>query len=222
MSLGITLTGADERTPLSALRRLVDERPALEIGLLYTATPEGRNRYPSQRWLEEAAHVLCGRCALHVCGRRAREMLRRGLVGEITRNVNRIQINGRLEADEVLSFCHLYAGHGLITQYREPREAFPSVWRENHAILVDQSGGRGLSPEAWKRPATSKRVGFAGGLGPDNLREQLPRIASIASGEWWIDLESGLRDSNDWFDVQRCMEVLDIVRSWEASERKES
>ncbi len=41
----VTLTGADERTDIAQLAQLTADHPYLEIGLLYTTTPEGRNRY---------------------------------------------------------------------------------------------------------------------------------------------------------------------------------
>jgi phosphoribosylanthranilate isomerase len=83
---------------------------------------------------------------------------------------------------------------------------------ERHGILVDASGGRGISPVEWVRPPTDKRVGFAGGLGPDNLEQELPRILDVSRFGDWIDMETGLRDDDDWFDVERARAVLEIVQ----------
>lgn len=71
----ITLTGADASTCVQELVELAAAHPALEVGLLYSATPEGRNRYPSLEWIHAATKALYGRCALHVCGATARARL---------------------------------------------------------------------------------------------------------------------------------------------------
>lgn len=222
MTATMTITGIDERTKLTDVVRLAEQYPWLEIGMLYTVTPEGRNRYPSWEWLTKAAEALSNRCALHVCGRAARDHLFGGGLTDVTKYTARIQVNGIVNVHDVLGLCSIYRSHTLITQDNTHNEKLRFCDMENHALLMDGSGGRGISPTEWSQPATWKDVGFAGGLGPDNLTAELPKIAAVARGDWWIDLESGLRDSNDWFDVQRCMEVLDIMRSWKASELKES
>lgn len=80
-----------------------------------------------------------------------------------------------------------------------------------HQLLVDASGGRGVSPAEWTRPNTTRAVGFAGGLGPDNLAGELPRIAAVARGPWWVDMETKLR-TDDWFDIalaERCSDAFE-------------
>src|SRR5262245_39658023 len=72
----ITLTGADEHTDIDQLVEFSDRFPQVELGLLYTVTPEGRPRYPRRDWLLRAATALSDRVAIHVCGGGARrEML---------------------------------------------------------------------------------------------------------------------------------------------------
>ena len=56
--------------------------------------------------------------------------------------------------------------------------------------------------------------GYAGGLGPDSLEEQLPKIAEAASeARIWIDMETRVRSDDDQqFDlkkVRRCLEITD-------------
>lgn len=59
----------------------------------------------------------------------------------------------------------------------------------------------------------SERWGYAGGLGPDTLATQLPRIAAAAGGQpVWVDMESRLRDAQDRFDIgaaARCLQAVD-------------
>lgn len=213
----ITLTGADERTDINLLAAMASACPALELGLLYTATPEGRSRYPSRNWLRAAAARLTGRVAIHVCGRGARAELIAGDLRDLTAHAQRVQVNGALGIADLVGCANQVAT--LITQHNPVNAPLVEIDLDNHALLVDASGGRGLSPGAWRPPVTDKPVGFAGGLGPDNLPEEMERIAAVARPGAWIDMEGKLRassrssahgtDQDDWFDLSlalRCVE----------------
>ncbi|MYM92421.1 hypothetical protein [Duganella vulcania] len=201
----ITLTGADEKTSIADLVALCKYYPELEVGLLYTAKPEGRHRYPSLEWLHAAASALTGRCAIHICGGVARASLRGGLLTHVTRHAPRVQINGLVTAPELelLARC----AQTVITQHCEINMALVHVPIANHQLLVDGSAGRGISPAVWGKPATRKEVGFAGGLGPANIVDEVSRIAQVAHGAWWIDMEAKLR-VDDWFSIDAAREVL--------------
>lgn len=204
----ITFTGVDERTNLADLPR------GVEYGVLFTVSPDGRNRYPSRKNAAAIMAALTGgghAVALHVCGARARSELVNGQLMDLTAWPERIQVNGRLEPWELEDICRQHAQHEIITQANEWNTSLLDCECDNHAILVDASGGRGRSPASWKRPQTEKAVGFAGGLGPDNIADELQRIRAVAVGDWWIDMEGKLRDQDDWFDVSRVRAVLGAV-----------
>jgi phosphoribosylanthranilate isomerase len=201
----ITVTGADERTDLAALAKL-----DAEIGLLYTETPEGRNRYPRWDWIREASLEI-RRASLHICGRGARAKLMDGKLA--VSGFQRIQVNGLLECAEVEQLCLLYPRHTIVTQFHYDNRHLLVVCAPNHALLIDGSGGRGKSPDTWNRPTTTKHVGFAGGLGPDNILEEIPKIQSIAHPGWWVDMEGKLR-VNDWFSVERAAECIDAFHAF--------
>ena len=79
--------------------------------------------------------------------------------------------------------------------------------------LFDASGGRGLEPLEWPKHLQDWTCGYAGGLGPGNLRRELPRIAAAAGPfPYWIDMESKLRDDEDrfWIGLAR----LAMMRCW--------
>lgn len=81
-----------------------------------------------------------------------------------------------------------------------------------HQILMDASGGRGVSPETWPRPIAGVSCGYAGGLGPDTIIADLDRIGQVVGdGVIWIDMEGRLRDTSDRFDLIRVEEVLKAV-----------
>ncbi len=202
----VTLTGADERTDIAQLAQLTADHPYLEIGLLYTTTPEGRNRYPSLAWLQAASAALPGRCAIHVCGRGARQQLREGVLADLVSNARRVQVNGVVQPHEVPDLARRVPV--LITQHNDKNRGLASArLAANHCVLVDGSGGTGRSPERWERPKTDLQVGFAGGLGPDNIGSELAQIHSVAEGSYWIDLEGKLRTA-DWFDLTLCEQFL--------------
>lgn len=205
-SLSVTMTGVDVHTDLQALP---DD---IEIGVLFTKTTESRHRYPARRDAERILSELDGRrVALHVCGRAARDSLMRGELADLTSRVQRLQVNGRVTPDELQHICRQYARHTVITQHTTANADLIGVECDNHVVLVDGSGGRGISPAAWFRPVTRKNVGFAGGLGPENIVGEITRIRGVACGEWWIDMEGKLRDENDWFDVRRACDVMSCL-----------
>lgn len=202
-TLPITVTGADERTDVGELKKL-----NAEIGFLYTATPEGRNRYPRLGWIVETANQL-ERASLHICGRGARAAL---MAGEIpVYGFQRIQVNGAILAVEVERLCAQYPRHTIITQHRTDTAHLLFVGTLNHAVLIDASGGRGISPEKWSSPTTAKYVGFAGGLGPDNLADELASMAAVSRPGWWVDMEGKLR-VDDWFSVERAAQCVELMK----------
>lgn len=98
--------------------------------------------------------------------------------------------------------------------------------------LFDVSGGAGVLPAKWPEPIyldvqpgdsgmgveSWDYHGYAGGLGPDNLAEQIPLILKAAAGtrytnegRIWIDMETRVRSSDDrQFDlakVRKCLEI---------------
>ena len=207
----ITLTGADEHTSLDQLIKLVADNERLEVGLLYSASPGGRNRYPSSAWLASAAEALAGRCAIHVCGRQARNELLAGKLSSIVSHAARVQVNGAMSLDELQ--CLTPLAQELIVQFNDTNEHLIASKCLKLSFLVDASGGRGFSPSRWSRPCTERRVGFAGGLGPKNLETQLPLIAEVCGPHSWIDMETRLR-VDDRFDLGLARECLLVFKNY--------
>jgi hypothetical protein len=89
------------------------------------------------------------------------------------------------------------------------------------APLYDVSGGAGIVPDKWPTPFEKHMrhpnviyFGYAGGLGPDNLNVELPRIEMAAQdSRVWIDMETKVRSNEDHlFDLDKCVAVLEYVR----------
>lgn len=205
----ITLTGADERTSVKQLEELVSGDARVEIGLLYTASPENRYRYPSRDWLASTAAALSGRCAIHICGGTARKQFLAGDLHDVVSHAARIQVNGVVQEEDAFALAQRTQGRNqeLIFQLNAANRGLLANASISASFLVDSSGGRGLSPEHWVKPQTANRVGFAGGLGPDNLLAELTRIALVASPGAWVDMEGKLR-RDDWFDINLARECV--------------
>lgn len=201
----ITVTGADERTSISDLVGLTKVYPRVEVAFLYTASAEGRNRYPSLSWIKRSVAALSGRCAVHLCGRESRKQLLDGDLIDLMQHVRRIQVNGPVYVEELWQLSKKVPT--LITQHTLANFPLAGSMIANHVLLVDGSGGRGVSPEHWKRPESERQAGFAGGIGPDNLEIEVEKISRVATGNWWIAMEHKVR-TNDWFDAEKAWDVV--------------
>lgn len=223
----ITLTGADNSTTHDDLWRVADQYRfgLVEWGVLYSASNQGEGRYPSFDWIELLSDRLGNPSArtpafaLHVCGGKAVSdfLAGTGHVCEVARNFKRVQVNFRHESfalDQVERAIRRNLGKQVITQHNHVNAG---LWKllaghRNHAVLFDASGGRGVAPEYWPTPLDGVGCGYAGGLGPDNLSGELPRIHGAASGkEYWIDMESKVRNASDQFDLDLAKRCLDIA-----------
>jgi hypothetical protein len=79
--------------------------------------------------------------------------------------------------------------------------------------LFDLSHGAGRLPERWPDPI-SGYCGYAGGLGPENLQEQLEGIRKVVGANGvWIDMETKVR-SNGLFDLEKVETCLQIADKW--------
>ncbi len=229
-----TLTGVDETTPLVELAVVSDLYPYAEWAFLYSPRQQGTpGRYPSVRRIERAFRELPPyvRVALHVCGDGVVQLLDdepvvSGLVSQVRIRGGRVQLNfsvtgGTIDLGRLRAFVLERPDLVFITQHNRGNalatQALAGV--PNHAVLFDESLGRGILPRAWPAPLPSVACGYAGGLGPESLPQQLPRIYEAAGGApFWIDMEARLRDEHDRFSMPFARTCLEIV-SAEASER---
>ena len=229
-----SLTGIDETTPLVELAVVSDLHPYAEWGFLYSPRRQGApGRYPSVARMQRAFGELPPyvRVALHVGSAGVTQLLdgeqvAYGLVEQVRARGGRVQLNfdaaeGEVDLGRVRQFMLARPTLMFITQHNERNAAVIQALDgvANHAILFDSSLGRGLSPQAWRPAVDSVPCGYAGGLGPENLAQQLPRIYDAAGpAEFWIDMEERLRDEHDRFSMTLARKCLEIV-SAEASER---
>lgn len=205
-TLPITFTGFDRLTPLDKAAML-----PVEYGFLWSVRRSGLEpRYPSEGEIAAAVKYI-PRCSLHVCGKEGRQ---RAIQGELPFDMayfQRMQVNGPLTDEECYAICGNYPELTVITQLGDRgATGNPAVTMENHAVLVDASGGNGVNPDKWLKPDVpeGKKVGYAGGLGPHNIVAELVRLEHVLEKGWWIDMESKVRTPDDWFDLDAAWSVV--------------
>lgn len=215
-----TLTGADPNIMIGDLIERSAGRPWLEWGFLWSPSKQGAGRYPTAAWISSSLDALneCGiSSAVHLCGDGVRGFLA-GLPGEmkLAHKATRIQLNFALSRGgidlRILEMRVNEINKPVITQHNPSNLAATKISAANHQLLFDASGGRGLLPTGWLAPVHGKFCGYAGGLGPDTLERELPRIALATMGApFAIDMESSLRTEDDRFDLERIDRILEIV-----------
>lgn len=93
------------------------------------------------------------------------------------------------------------------------------VFGSSAEVLCDPSAGTGaaIGKEFFRAPDTNRgrngeavRVGYAGGIGPENVEAVLTALRMHRVGDTWIDMESGVR-SNDKLDLDKVAHVLEVA-----------
>lgn len=206
----VTFTGVDVFTDLYRLVALSRKYP-VEWGVLVGGRLT-KAKYPSLARIEEMnhlGHMHDIRCSLHLCGIFAM----RAKVGiEPTfdrRGFRRYQINShQYDQDDLRTLAKAWQAD-IIYQDRD-EEQISSDHLDRVFPLYDCSGGRGVLPRNWPPQFELDQgiVGYAGGIGPDNVEFVLGRIMAK---RFWLDMESSLRDENDRFDLDRCQRVLEKI-----------
>jgi len=83
----------------------------------------------------------------------------------------------------------------------------------NMSVLFDTSCGTGVELTALPTPPANVRCGYAGGIGPSNIRKILSMVADIDQSNRaisvWIDMESSLRVMTQSCNGQQEMLTLD-------------
>jgi hypothetical protein len=186
----ITFTGADDETSVTGMRDLSASYP-IEWGILFSPQRQGNEpRYPSRSAIArfEASGL---RLAAHLCGGHSVRIMDRQapVVPADLATFSRIQVNhSNPDPARIAEFSATY-GRRCIAQSRSLE--FPGDERVDW--LFDASGGRGMSPLFWpKHPG--RPVGYAGGLGPDNVEAAVGVIG--AESTYWIDMESRIREDD--------------------------
>lgn len=181
--------------------------------------------------------------SMHLCGSWLRDLLMGNASDEVSTFIDcfrRVQLNFHAEPLTYDDFRFRQALNWLV-QDREPRpyghplhrglefifqvdggdgeKLLRSMWHPSVPFscvpLFDLSHGAGALPGQWPKPIIPNAYhGYAGGLGPDNLAEQLPLIDAAAGDvRVWIDMESKVRSKvGEVFDLEKVRRCLEIAK----------
>ena len=234
----VTFTGVDAGTDFVELRELAEQYPLAEFGVLVgTRTGEEDFGIFPPIGVVTALGELEVRSALHLCGRWAQavsgemspvgigEFANVGLLSYIygvSKSFDSVQIN--LHGDELGSqdievrgaAVGTFADHTeaarVILQHRGQRWTDVPVVHPKVEYLFDLSEGGGWEYfDYWPEPATDgRRMGYAGGLGPHNIRRALEFADSYPEARLWFDMEGRIR-TDERFDLAKVRSVCEQV-----------
>lgn len=247
----VTLTGADDSIAPVDLLALSAKYPFVEWGILVSKKNMGGPRYPSPAWLQELKEIWPAwgwmpkrgmrlglssfrpSLSLHVCGKWVRDICSGHIDPEMMDlplswgAIDRVQLNFHGEAHEKAKVSEavradILSGKQIILQ----NDGSNSSLGFEFVPLFDKSGGAGILPKEWPLASSAgehEMYGYAGGLGPSNLDEQLREIAKASEGRpFWVDMETNVRSSpwlNDKrFDLEACERCLQICERFVVSE----
>jgi hypothetical protein len=242
----ITFTGIDDSVDFNNLIALSAEFPFIEFGQLFSLNKMGTSRYPSTDWCHKEGSILekilekkeseIPHLSAHLCGYLPRAIMINGVdlfEGTLKEAFKRIQLNFNAMEYTNYKFTNLFnflsenKEIDIIIQANKSNEIFISDVLEslkdapafkNLNILYDTSLGRGTFIKEYKEPFAGIYTGYAGGIGPDNVKEVLDNIMELKSdANFWIDMESGLRtmkENSDIFDLDKVTKVIEICKQY--------
>lgn len=222
MLIPITFTGFDAWTDVDRMQDIQRRYPQAEFGVLFkgakpVSDPRYKNRFPSKAVIRRL-HGKGLNLALHVCGALALDTFTKGFY-ELHHAIDlapfrRIQLNGlgsKLPEDSWIEHIGVPVGKELILQQHPDRPLIAKhvefVTGGTMSVLMDASGGLGIDTPFVPRTVGKLRVGYAGGIRPDNAAAKANGLLEAGAGDFWLDCESGIR-TDDRFDLDKVEAIL--------------
>ena len=222
----VTITGADDSTDIKQLVDLSAEFPFVEWGILVSHSREGSYRFPARPWVNKFMMATIDtkiNVSTHLCGKWVKELvkgtLKWGDVPLCIRTCQRVQINTHAQPHDCsTTFIDKLEelGKEYIFQWDGVNSHLANIALESKnkiSILFDLSGGDGILPDKWPLPQEDFDCGYAGGLGPHNVVEQVNKIEALCNKPYWIDMERRVRTENDaMLDMAAVRKVLEATK----------
>src|SRR6202008_3657964 len=237
----VTITGADSRIDIDHLMFLSEKYRFVEWGILFSPSRQGSSRYPNMLWVEDLIlrtmsnsqrRKIQPNLSAHLCGDYTREYITTGRMDMAFANLRDVMFGKTFSRFQLNFNSNKYPvckefyeslermGTTIILQHNQANhdmceKVITEIKNRNIHFLYDGSGGRGVAPDQWKTPVKNHFTGYAGGLNPDNLEEQLIKINEVVGdGEIWIDAETGLRTDEE-LDLKKVIKFLEIASKYQ-------
>lgn len=224
----VTITGADDSVDPHDLLELYEEFRFVEWGVLMAETGEGTARYPTRSWVEQVCRLPSLKLSAHLCGTLS-AIVGYGKTPQMENSFSRVQLNGwdftgglassglatRLSTQRPEWIIHACSQDGLLKSVITALTLNYRSGSSKVSVIYDESYGRGMMPRTWPRAPLGARVGYAGGITPENVCSVLDQICAANPDDersFWIDVESGVRDESDRLDLGKVRSVLEQVK----------
>jgi phosphoribosylanthranilate isomerase len=219
-----SVTGADDAVNAKDLAALGARYPFAEWAILLLPARAGLPRFPKPEWIEDFSAGYQGHKAMHLCDAALLDFIaQKPETLALMKGFSRIQLNlkfgemdGKYDPAELVARIKAAPQWQFIIQYGKDKSDLLPLLADvpNHAVLFDDSAGRGITPDSWPAPLEGHFCGYAGGLTPDNLKQNIDIILQAAAGkDTWIDMETGVR-TDDVFDLAKVEKVLEITSGY--------
>lgn len=227
----VTVTGADDSIAPQELYKIHGNYPFVEFGILFSKSSEGYPRFPTRIWLNDLYKLYSNKpqlkLSMHLCGKWVRDLCQ-GIDTFVEDNTSILPMFSRLQLN-FHTYPHLINKQFIqnlklkksnINQYIFQLDGknndifFDAINNGINAVpLYDLSGGAGILPDKWDSPL-GNYCGYAGGLSPDNIKEQLNKLNNIVGDTpIWIDAETHLRsENNQLFNINKVITFLELSK----------
>ncbi len=224
----VTFTGVDDRTDFDELVYVARKYPFVEFGILVgSQTGQDNPIFPGLPLVDRLTKILpSDRIAIHLCGKYARAVTGIALkerlrIYDVSDGFGRVQVNlhgdmdnpSRIAVDSnnLLSFVNHSSASQIILQHRAGWNDIP-LTHPKIEYLFDLSEGSGREGfDHWPEPPSNMRVGYAGGIGPHNIERVIEFANKHPEHPIWIDMESNVRTSDYWFDMDKIRTVCNKI-----------
>lgn len=204
----------------------------LEFGLLYSHTKKD-DRYVSKQFIENTIKNNQEiTWSIHLCGESVFDFLDKKMKFDIgdTNKIIRVQLNFNLNRaleiysvgsikklaeilnEKIENICkESDEEFRFIIQYNKSKqELFKYLSPEFIDCLFDSSGGVGKIITSMPKILPNFYCGYAGGISPDNVTTIITQITSansVKNYNYYIDMESGVRNACGEFDIEKCKQI---------------
>ena len=238
----ITLSGANEFTDMKALLNLCEKYPLAEIGIQVSGEKAafGMARY-WWIWALSLYVTPFTKLALHL----NKDWVEAFCAGKLPKELetflsfrhdngepifSRVQLNFKIGRDPKPDFMmleNMIKQHGrqrFIFSYNDANALFINNFHaRNGAIfdcVYDESFGEGILPKFRKSPAFGDVLqGYAGGLSPENVAEELNKIAKVLpeKAQFYLDAEGRLKGEDGHISAEKCKAFINNALQWQKS-----